>query len=140
MQTTTQSDGPGWILVAGLVLVAFAALNTPEARQTDPGNQVNERSVSLPAYATADSNGSMIAVTGIDVTGSSILYLIDTERKHLSVYQAQGGTGSTMNVKWVGARRLDLDFQVEGYNDDSEYSYKELEGKFESSGSAIPPK
>ena len=84
----------------------------------------------LPSYATSDSNGSMIAVTGIDVTGGSILYVIDTESKQLAVYQAQGGTSSTMNVKFVGARNIDLDLQVDGYNDRSEFSYKELAKQF----------
>ena len=84
----------------------------------------------LPAFATSDSNGSMIAVTGIDITGSSLLYLIDTEGKSLSVYQATGGTGSMMNVRWVGARNIGLDFKVDGFNDKSEYSFKKLEQIF----------
>ena len=35
-----------------------------------------------------------------------------------------------MNLKWVGARRIDLDLQVDGYNDKSEFSYKDLLSKF----------
>ena len=70
------------------------------------------------------------AATGIDVTGSSVLYLVDTERRQLAVYQAQGGTKSTMNVRFVGARNIDLDLQVNGYNDKSEYSYSELAKEF----------
>ena len=84
----------------------------------------------IPTFATADSNGSMIAVTGVDITGSSVLYLIDTEREQLACYQATGGASSTQGVKLVGARRIDLDLQLHGYNDDSEYDYRALEREF----------
>jgi hypothetical protein len=87
----------------------------------------------MPAIATADSNGAMIAVTGMDVTGSSILYLIDTERRQLAVYQATGGS-STAKLLLVGARNIDLDLRLDGYNDKSEYSYKDLEKKFQGEG------
>jgi len=52
------------------------------------------------------------------------------------VYQATGGTHSTMNVKWVGARNIDLDLQVDGWNDKSELSYQQLEKQF---GSEVAP-
>lgn len=119
----------GWILVAGLALaslglVAGAQIDGP----TTPDGPTMPQS---SAYGTADSNGSMIAVTGHDVTGGSLLYLVDTETKQLAVYTAQGGTRSTSEVRFVGARRIDLDLQVDGYNDKSEYSFKELEKEFE---------
>jgi hypothetical protein len=76
----------------------------------------------------------MIAVTGTDITGSCVLYLIDTESKQLAVYQASGGTKSLRGVELVGARRIDLDLQLEGYNDKSEYSYAELDKQFQKSG------
>ena len=53
----------------------------------------------------------MIAVTGVDVTGSSILYLIDTESRHLAVYQAQGGASGTQQIKLVGARNIDAIYE-----------------------------
>ena len=83
-----------------------------------------------PAIATADSNRTMIAVTGIDLTGSSILYLVDTENRQLAVYQASGGADSMQGVKLVGARKIDLDLKLEGFNDKSQYSYEDLERKF----------
>jgi hypothetical protein len=88
----------------------------------------------MGAIANSDSNGSMIAVTGTDITGSCVLYLIDTESKQLAVYQASGGTKSLRGVELVGARRIDLDLQLEGYNDKSEYSYAELDKQFQKSG------
>ena len=72
----------------------------------------------------------MIAVTGLDVTGSSILYLVDTENRALSVYQATGGTPSMMSLRWVGARNIDLDLRVDGFNDQSEFKYKQLAEMF----------
>ncbi|MEZ5978011.1 MAG: hypothetical protein R3F34_07330 [Planctomycetota bacterium] len=83
-----------------------------------------------PAFATSDSNRTMIAVTGVDVTGASVLYLVDTEHKQLAVYQATGGAKSTQGLKLVGARRIDLDLQLVGFHDDSEYSYQDLEKQF----------
>ena len=142
------------MLFAGLAL-AFAALAAPPvpraasaappyaaAVQTTPNQDpVDEakRFRSLPGYGTADSNGSMIAVTGIDLTGSSILYLIDTERRQLAIYQASGGTDSMQGIKLVGARKIDLDLQLEGYNDKSEYSYEELEKKFADNQRTVAP-
>jgi hypothetical protein len=82
----------------------------------------------------------MVAVTGIDLTGSSILYLVDTKNRQLAIYQATGGTSSMQGVKLVGARRIDLDLQLEGYNDKSEYSFEELEKRFGQIGGAGAPK
>ncbi len=78
----------------------------------------------------------MIAVTGIDMTGSSILYLVDTKGRHMAVYQASGGSDSTQGLKLVGARRIDLDLELEGYNDKSEYPVQELQKKFSEIGHA----
>jgi len=83
---------------------------------------------------TADSNRNMIAVTGIDMTGSSVLYLIDTEKKQLAVYQANGGGDPTQSLRLVGARRIDLDLQLEGFNDKSQYSYEDLQKRFSELG------
>lgn len=83
-----------------------------------------------PAFATGDSNDSMIAVTGVDRTGASVLYLIDTENRQLACYQANGGSSSTQSVKLVGARRIDLDLQLHGFKDESDYGYRDLEREF----------
>ena len=126
---------PAWILAAGFALVCLGLV--AESQNTNDPNANQQRTLPPPAaYGTADSNGRMIAVTGVDVTGGSILYLIDTEGRHLSVYSAQGGTSSTSNVKWVGGRNIDLDLQVDGFNDKSEINYKELARRFAESGSS----
>ena len=121
-------DPAGWLLVGGLVL---ALAGTAMSRQdSDPAGTIGIQS---PSYATGDSNDRMIAVTGIDITGSSVLYVIDTLERRLSVYQADGGSRSTSGIKWVGARNIDLDFEVDGWNDKSELSYKQLRDQLEAS-------
>jgi hypothetical protein len=147
MERTEARSLAGWILAAGFALASLglvarssSTVAAPQGGQTQDPNPLIGTS-SFPAssggYGTADSNGSMIAVTGLDVTGGSLLFLVDTESRHLTVYQATGGTKSTMNIKWVGARNIDLDLQVDGWNDKSEHSYKSLAGKFDSQGSAV---
>lgn len=121
-----------WMLVAGFLLTAVGLAYQPRQNQ-EPPTQTTQV-FTAPSGSNADSNGSMIAVTGVDLTGSSILYLVDTESRQLAIYQAQGGGASTQGVKFVGARRIDLDLQLDGFNDDSELSFKELEQKFIDSG------
>ena len=78
----------------------------------------------------------MIAVTGMDVTGQSILYLVDTVSNHLAVYQANGGASSTQGIKFVGARNISLDLALDGFNDKTESNgrpmkFKDLEKEFQ---------
>ena len=128
-----------WLLAVGVLLIfgASAVLEPVWAQDPDP----TEWTSSMAAGGTADSNGSMIAVTGVDMTGQSILYLIDTESKHICVYQATGGSKSTRGIEFVGARRIDLDLQLDGFNDKTEsqgrpLGYKDLLKKFESAQDA----
>jgi len=136
-------ESRGVALFAAVGLAALALSVDPRAAPPQTGGQTGggggpstpqapppQVRATAPAYGTADSNGTMIAVTGVDLTGSSILYLVDTSTRHLAVYQAQGGAESTQGLKLVGARRIDLDLQLDGYNDKSEYSVQELERKF----------
>jgi hypothetical protein len=74
-------------------------------------------------------------VTGNDITGQSVLYLVDTIDKQLAVYQASGGAPGTQNVKLVGARNISLDLQLDGLNDRTmvdkkPLTYKDLERRF----------
>ena len=59
-----------------------------------------------------------------------MLYLVDTESRQLACYQATGGSSSTQSIKLIGARRIDLDLQLHGYKDESDYDYRELEREF----------
>jgi len=126
----TSSWGPqGWVLAAalGLGLVGLA-----RSQGAPPPNQETEAALltSHGGGVTGDSNNRMIAVTGIDITGASILYLVDTVNYRLAVYQATGGSESTNSIRLVGARRIDLDLQLHGLNDKSKYTYDDLRKAF----------
>jgi hypothetical protein len=127
MTQSSTFNSTGWVLAAGFALVAIGL-----ARGAQDPPQTQAPLVGAPILGMADSNNRMIAVTGIDVTGSSILYLVDTVNYHLAIYQANGGSASTQGVKLVGARRIDLDMQLDGLNDKSKYSYKDLRDQFRS--------
>jgi hypothetical protein len=79
---------------------------------------------------TASGNG-IIAVTGSYGVGTSVLYVLDTVNKQLAVYEARGGATSGRRLHLVGARRIDLDLKLEGYNDESDFTYGELRQRFE---------
>lgn len=131
---------PIWLLAMG-VLVLFGASAILEPVWAQDTDDTPNWTASLASGGTADSNGSMIAVTGVDMTGQSILYLIDTESKHICVYQATGGSKSTRGIEFLGARRIDLDLQLDGFNDKTKsegrsLTYKDLLKRFESAPDA----
>jgi hypothetical protein len=130
----SQSGAHGWLVVAGFALVALGLARGQDQDPKKPQTPVQPQVLPVPSVANADSNGQMIAVTGTDITGASILYLVDTRNYQLAVYQATGGSDSTQGLKFVGARRIDLDMQLFGFNDRSEWSYKDLRDKFEAGG------
>ena len=73
-------------------------------------------------------------MTGSYGVGTSVLYLMDTKTNQLAVYEARGGSVNSRRLYLVGARRVDLDLQLEGYNDQSEWSYDQLRQRFEKKG------
>ncbi len=86
---------------------------------------------------TASTNG-FLAVTGSYGVGTSVLYLIDTVNRQLAVYEARGGSTDQRRVVLVGARKIDLDLKLQGYNDRSEYEYRRLRDVFEKRGANDP--
>lgn len=141
----------GSILLAGLGLVVLGLAVGPAGAWPQTGGGTGQSEAErlrrlaeqrpLPAIANSDSNEHMIAVTGIDMTGSSVLYLVDTQNRQLAIYQASGGSESTQGVKLIGARRIDLDLKLYGFNDKSEYTFEELEKRFEDArNGANPPR
>ena len=124
----------GTLLLAGMVLAAVGLARSPQVPPPTTPPQQTRPIPMLSGGATADSNGRMIAVTGLDVTGTSILYLVDTEKMHLAIYQANGGSDATQGVKFIGARRIDLDLELDGFNDKSEFPYKKLKDEFNKKG------
>ena len=79
----------------------------------------------------AASNNGFVAVTGSYGVGTSVLYLVDTVNRQIAVYEARGGSTEQRRLVLVGARRIDLDLQLRGYNDRSEYDYRALEELFQ---------
>jgi hypothetical protein len=126
---------PDLVLGAGVALVIAGLALQPAGARQDPATAQDPPSPVVSAWGTADSNGAVVAVTGVDITGASLLYVIDSVQRRLSVYQAIGGGESTASLRWIGARNIDLDLQVNGYNDDSRLSYRDLERQF----AAAPP-
>lgn len=125
------------LLCGGVALAAIGWSRTPQS--TPPPPPQTQVIPAIGGGATADSNQRMIAVTGTDVTGASVLYLVDTHKMRLAIYQANS-TGSNQGVRFVGARRIELDMELDGYNDKSEYSFKDLEKKFSDQGLIDVPK
>jgi hypothetical protein len=78
--------------------------------------------------------GGIIAVTGSYGVGTSVLYVIDAKSRQLAVYEARGGSRGGRRVVLVGARKIDLDLQLEGYRDESEHSYDDLRDMFQKRG------
>ena len=71
------------------------------------------RSETIASTGGVDNNGEMIAVTGQDGNGTSVLYVIDTKSKSLAVYRSVNGTG----VEFVAARRIAHDLKLVAYRD-----------------------
>ncbi len=102
---------------------------------TPQGTEVLRPLPMTSSGVSGDSNNRMIAVTGNDITGQSVLYLVDTIDKQIAVYQASGGAPGTQNIKLVGARNISLDLQLDGLNDRTEVdkqplTFKDLERRF----------
>lgn len=95
---------------------------------------------SLPGAGSADDvplaakdvseNADMIAVTGEFGMGTSVLYLIDTKKRSLVVYEARGGSRSDLRL--IAARDVTYDMRLRSYNDSTESSMRvdELERKW----------
>lgn len=141
MSSSTDS-APTRLLLVGLLVALVGLTLEPGWAQDDGLDQQTQIIPTMGIGGTADSNGRMIAVTGVDVTGQSILYLVDTVGQQVCVYQASGGSSSTQGVKFVGARRIDLDLLLDGFNDKTEsngkpLAFKDLQQIFESQGHTV---
>jgi hypothetical protein len=118
------------MLLAGSLLAAAGYALEPARALPRQDQDLPPVVVTSPVLGNSDSNHRMIAVTGIDVTGNNVLYLIDTINPHIAVYQANGGSSGTQSIKLVAARDTSLDLQLSGLNDKSEFSYEELRQRF----------
>lgn len=107
---------------------------TPVQAEPSESDVIAERDLlALPdeqGSSAAFANG-YLAVTGSYGVGTSVLYLVDTNTGQLAVYEARGGAPSMRRIVLVAARRISLDLELEGYNDESEYDYATLKRMFE---------
>ncbi len=109
----------------------------PEPGVTPPPEQPPQVVYTEDHHGTASANG-FVAVTGSYGVGTSVLYLVDTVNRQLAIYEARGGSAEQRRVVLVGARKIDLDLQLERYNDRSEYDYRELRTLFDKRGGTDP--
>lgn len=83
---------------------------------------------------SADGDRRYVAVAAEYQTGVSLLYVLDQKSERLAVYEARGGASNSHRLALVGVRNVALDTQLDGFNDESDYSYKELEELLERRG------
>lgn len=145
LHTFLLGAGFGAVFVLGQLVPSLLPRNEVRAQGRGPVNApadpspspTPEEGSSQPIVYTEDGGGGaagangFVAVTGSYGVGTSVLYLIDTVNRQLAVYEARGGSAEQRRVVLVGARRIDLDLQLRGYNDRSEYEYRALEELFQ---------
>ena len=120
--TRTTVVAAAFTLIVGIVIGLSVGIGRTVWDAMRPGSNV-----ARAQGGTANSNGSMIAVTGSVGSGVSVLWLVDTETKRVSVYKSENGK----NIVWVASRNVAHDFKVEGYHDESSLSAEELRGRWE---------
>jgi hypothetical protein len=109
-------DPRNLLIVALVAVAAFLAGGAGDRRAHGQG---------YPG-GTADSNGSMIAVTGTIGSGVSVLWLVDTQEKRLVTYHCRGGK----SIELVAARNIEWDFKIDQFHDESRYSPEHLRKLF----------
>mgnify|MGYP007059416418 FL=1 len=109
-------------------------VNPPPAPVPAPATPEEQPIVYTEEGSVGTGANGFVAVTGSYGVGTSVLYLIDTENRQLAVYEARGGSAEQRRIVLVGARRIDLDLQLHGYNDRSEFEYDDLQRLFERRG------
>lgn len=110
----------------------------PDVPADADANAGNNSIVYTEESSTAASANGFLAVTGSYGVGTSVLYLIDTENRQMACYEARGGAAGQRRIVMVGARRIDLDLKLHGYNDRSEFEYSDLEKLFDKRGKKDP--
>ena len=117
-------------LIAGLALAGL--LGGLSARFLNP-----------PAVAASpqgtDGGHRYVAVAAPYMEGVSLLYVLDQMNQRLTVYEARGGAKNGQRVEFIGARNISLDSMLDGFNDESEYSFEALRKEFEQKGHELPP-
>lgn len=116
-----------------LVIVALVALAAFLLGSTNRGGTALGQG--YPG-GTADGNRRMIAVTGTIGSGVSVLWLVDSESRHLAVYQCRGGK----SIELVAARNIEWDQKIEQFHDESLHSPEKLRREYYSEPVKEPSK
>lgn len=114
----SDSNRTGFLVIGALVGLALSRWTQPAPVQAQ----------------AADSGQRYVAVSGEYQTGVSLLYVLDQESQRLAVYEGRGGASNSHRLSLVGVRNVALDMQLDGFNDESDYSYKELQELLERRG------
>jgi hypothetical protein len=109
-----------------------------QGRRTVPAPKTEVPLVFEGGTGSSGAAHDLIAVTGSYGVGTSVLYVLDAKTRNLAVYEARGGSLNSRRLFLVGARRIDLDMQLLGYNDESEFGYEELDKRFKERGGKPP--
>lgn len=76
--------------------------------------------------ASGVGSEEFLLATGSSSQGGALIFVLNTEKEVLNVYEADGGSEAMRRLTFVASRKISRDLFVTGYNDKSEYSYREL--------------
>jgi hypothetical protein len=113
-----------------LVIVVLVAVAAYLAGSSGGGSEA------LGQVSSGNANQRMVAVTGLVGSGVSVLWVIDTESGQLAVYRSSGGK----SIELVGARKIEWDFRIEEFHDESVYSPEDLRKRFRAGAEDDPGK
>ena len=80
-----------------------------------------------PTASDSNSNNRFVAVTTPIGSGESVLFLVDSIKEQITIYQFDRNKG----LKFVAARKIDYDLKINGYEDKSRYTRNDLKDQFE---------
>ncbi len=81
---------------------------------------VDGSAAAAPDGGGGDKDNGLVAVTGQFGSGASVLYLLDSRTRHLTVYRVDSAGN---NMELVAARDCTYDFYLQTYHDKSDSPY-----------------
>ena len=80
-----------------------------------------------PTASDSNSNNRFVAVTTPIGSGESVLFLVDSKKEQIALYQFDRNKG----LKFLAARKIDYDLMIDGYQDMSEFTRAELKKEYQ---------
>jgi len=111
---------------SSLVIVCLAVLCGMLLQRVLQPASVQAQAPAQDSSVTVQQN-RYVAVAGEYQSGVALLYVLDQEQERLAVYEARGGAANSRRVALVGVRNVALDTELDGFNDESDYSFQDLE-------------